>query len=115
MAVTAAPIPPTKREQGRPRGSKNKPKPTTDANQPKRRRSAATPQRSLDDAMIQRSDIHVTTTLAASVGVTAAAASIDPELELQPDEARGQVPFSYLHVMLFYHVDLIEFSTTLSE
>ncbi|GMF41690.1 unnamed protein product [Phytophthora fragariaefolia] len=114
VAVTATPSPPTRRKRGRPPGSKNKPKPTTDATQPKRRRTAATPQRSLDNVMSQvstprvpehvvegsnaarrsqqarplavsqRSGIHVAATLAASVGVTQAVASTDPESEVSP-------------------------------
>ncbi|GMF57952.1 unnamed protein product [Phytophthora fragariaefolia] len=114
VAVTATPSPPTRHKRGRSRGSKNKSEPTTDANQPKRRRTAATPQRSIDNVMSQvstprvpervvggsnaarrsqqaeplavshRSGIHVTTTLAASVGVTQAVVSTDPEPEVSP-------------------------------
>ncbi|GMF37304.1 unnamed protein product [Phytophthora fragariaefolia] len=103
VAAIVTPSMPTRRKRGRPRGWKNKPKPTTDANQPKRRRTAATPQRSVDNVMnqvstprvpehvvegpnaarrsqhagplvvSQHSGIHVTTTLAASVGVLASA------------------------------------------
>ncbi|GMF48715.1 unnamed protein product [Phytophthora fragariaefolia] len=116
VAVTAAPSPPTRCKRGRPRGSKNKPKPTTDANQSKRRETATTPQRSLVNVMSQvitprvpervvegsnaarrsqqagllavsqRSDIHATTTLAASVGVTQAVASTDPEPDVFPQQ-----------------------------